>query len=661
MNNNELISVIVPIYNVERYLRRCVNSILDQTYQNIEVILVDDGSTDSSSNICDTYKLKDNRIKVIHKENGGLSDARNVGIEYAIGEYIAFIDSDDYIDARYLELLLASLRKNDADMAICNFKNVDEKGHGLYIDQSPICTENLTKDQLIYKYTLSNGYYYVVAWNKLYKRSVIGDIRFPKGKLHEDEFTCFLFAHNCQKIACIDDFLYFYVRRESGIMGSLSNTVNIKQLDRCEAKANRLLFQYEHGLNENINELFLSYYYEYESLKRKLRKISPEKIAVLDNQLKKISKDCYSLLNEKNKFKAKIPGTSFYLSKIYLKIKNLSIFRFYVNREAKQMWNTNPNSIHKKLYDYQSKKNKIFLVDTPIHGNLGDHAITVAEKRLLNSLYPNAQLIELLHNDLKYCKKDILALIKSDDVLYVHGGGFIGSLWKNEHDVFIDLLKNFKTNKIIVFPQTVFFNKEDKKLLKEFMSVLNDCSNLTMLLRDKQSFNFMKSLNVCCNLQYSPDVVMTLPYDDSMKRNDRILLCLRHDKEKVNDFSNLIKVLNDNNISYDYTDTVIDKDIFPSESKDAVYKKLNEFASYKMVICDRLHGMIFSAITDTPCIAFDNISKKVSGVNQWMDSYDFIKVFDRDITIDDINRLLSLSNYNYGYIKYEEILMKYLK
>ena len=122
-----LISIIIPVYNVEKYLDKCINSVLMQTYKNIEILLINDGSTDSSGQICESYAKKDSRIKVIHKENGGLSDARNVGIEHSTGSYIMFVDSDDYIDCNMASVLYNLLNSTNSDMAICNCTKVDEE------------------------------------------------------------------------------------------------------------------------------------------------------------------------------------------------------------------------------------------------------------------------------------------------------------------------------------------------------------------------------------------------------------------------------------------------------------------------------------------------------------------------------------------------------
>ena len=149
--NKSLISVIVPIFKVESYLGKCIDSILSQTYKNIEIILVDDGSPDSCPQICDLYSEKDNRIKVIHKNNGGLSDARNAGLIVSKGEYVCFVDGDDFVETEYVERLYTAIKKCNADLAICGFKYVDEKYNGLWRGESPINNEILDRDSFFSK------------------------------------------------------------------------------------------------------------------------------------------------------------------------------------------------------------------------------------------------------------------------------------------------------------------------------------------------------------------------------------------------------------------------------------------------------------------------------------------------------------------------------
>ncbi len=238
---NEKISVIVPVYKVEEYLDKCVESIVNQTYKNLEIILVDDGSPDNCPKMCDEWAKKDERIRVIHKQNGGLSDARNAGIDVATGEFMAFVDSDDYIALDMYEKLYTVLKNNDADVSICSFKSVDENGKEIdkYKDIKYVENEILDNEQAVNKLFESKNMAFVIAWNKLYKKDIFNNIYFAKGRIHEDEFAAHHILNASKKIACITDKLYLYCRRDVSIMGSKRN---IRHLDVGLAMIDRYYF-----------------------------------------------------------------------------------------------------------------------------------------------------------------------------------------------------------------------------------------------------------------------------------------------------------------------------------------------------------------------------------------------------------------------------------
>lgn len=217
---DELISVIIPVYNVQAYLVRCVDSVINQSYDNLEIILVDDGSLDNSSQICDELALKDRRIKVIHKTNRGLSDARNVGLEKSVGDYILFIDSDDFIHQKMVEKMYGIIQKNETDIVVCGIFRTDGEVHKAidfgYLNDVPVVSSQVAlQDILSYKCTIA-------AWNKLYKRSCIGDTRFIVGRYNEDlPFLFELFNKNL-RISYITEPLYYYFFNPNGITGKFS-------------------------------------------------------------------------------------------------------------------------------------------------------------------------------------------------------------------------------------------------------------------------------------------------------------------------------------------------------------------------------------------------------------------------------------------------------
>ena len=232
------ISIIIPIYNVEDYLPQCIDSVMNQTYENLDIILVDDGSPDSCPQICDDYALKDDRIKEIHQQNGGLSDARNAGVKIATGDFIAFVDSDDLVSLDFCQKLLAAALNNSAEIVECNYlkfkteREISTVANNCNNGNEIFDTQNAL--QFLMRENLKQ-----VVWNKLYRLGVVKNIQFPKGIINEDEFWTYKVFGNARKIMKIPDVLYFYRQQEESIMGQ---TYHIKRLDGLKALEERIVY-----------------------------------------------------------------------------------------------------------------------------------------------------------------------------------------------------------------------------------------------------------------------------------------------------------------------------------------------------------------------------------------------------------------------------------
>lgn len=227
-----LITVIVPVYKVEKYLHNCVDSVINQTYKNWELILVDDGSPDNCPQICDDYAAKDRRIKVIHKANGGVSSARNMAIDNAQGEYVAFLDSDDFWHADYLKILLDLSEKYSADIAQCSFVRGTDTVF-------PTINKRFKAKSFDNHSIFLKGFSKIIVWGKLYKRYTINDIRMPVGKYFEDDFTTWKWYYNAKKIAVTNQTLYYYTENNQSAM---AGHINEPRLDFIEAYEERIDF-----------------------------------------------------------------------------------------------------------------------------------------------------------------------------------------------------------------------------------------------------------------------------------------------------------------------------------------------------------------------------------------------------------------------------------
>lgn len=228
-----LISIIIPVYKAEKYLEKCIKCVVNQTYRNLEIILVDDGSPDKSGAICDQFAKTDSRVRVIHKENGGAATARNAGLDIMSGTYVAFVDADDYMEACYIETLYHLLTDGEAQVAICGFKTIDENGNPVFIDK--LHEENPVEDaetlQVVNKYTgndiilqdLQGHWEHVAPWGKLYQADLFEGIRYPHWPAYEDEHV-FIRVFDQVKVAVQSTKrLYYYVQHAGSLMNTSYN------------------------------------------------------------------------------------------------------------------------------------------------------------------------------------------------------------------------------------------------------------------------------------------------------------------------------------------------------------------------------------------------------------------------------------------------------
>ena len=222
MDKQGKISVILPVYNVYKYIERCINSLINQTYENIEICIVDDGSSDGSEVICDNYSLEDNRIKVYHQQNSGPSIARNKGLEMATGDYIFFMDSDDYLNLNTFSFLLKELEDKSADISCCAARIVNEKGEEKpYLEEKEyILNTEEALEHCMFRNTIGT-----VVWAKLYKRSVFQDVIFPEYKNAEDEYVVYRLVANSNKVVYTGKYLYSLFVHSDSLGGTGKNTV----------------------------------------------------------------------------------------------------------------------------------------------------------------------------------------------------------------------------------------------------------------------------------------------------------------------------------------------------------------------------------------------------------------------------------------------------
>lgn len=621
---NDLISIVVPIYHVEKYLNRCVESILKQTYSNLEIILVDDGSDDMCPKMCDEFAKIDSRIQVIHQENGGLSAARNAGIDVAKGKCIAFVDSDDCISEHYIEFLYRALEETKADIAQCVFAEFDE-------DSAPTFARNYTIPKIWNKMKAlrsqmvsGTNIISTVAWNKLYRSSLFIDIRYAPGKLHEDEFTTYRIFDKAASVAYIDIPLYGYFQNQTGITHSLPKSAHI---DGIEAKLER--YMYYKG-KEYYDLLLLAATDFFDALLAMARRMDQavdqerygERLQIYLTMAKAVlSLSDLNRLDRSILGKANTPKQMIRYFNAYLfggKIsKFLQIAKLKRMILIKRMMRRYRNEVRSLFVNYNPSKT-VFILGAVEYENLGDQAIVMAQKEFIHSCLPDYDIIEIREDLFGHVRDELRSLIKPESILTIPGGGNMGDVWFRDEERRRCVIEDYPDNRIVVFPQTIDYSdtEKGKKYLEESIKLYNSHQNLIICAREQVSFERMIMYYPKCRVILTPDIVLSFQPKLCQAR-ENVLICLRSDKEKKTSPLLLDEIriaANTAGFQYRYTDTIAASCVFRKDRDETVRDKLNEFASSKLVITDRLHGMIFAAITGTPCLALPNGNHKVKGV-----------------------------------------------
>lgn len=716
----ELISVIVPVYKVEAYLDECVASILGQMYRNLELILVDDGSPDNCGTMCDAWAQKDERVRVIHQENVGLSGARNTGVDKSSGKWIAFVDSDDAIHPQMLEKLYRAVHETEgARIACARFERQDEVSQEWMNARFAQAESMRLQGNDLWNFFYANeiNTQMVVAWNKLYDRELFSHLKYPLGRIHEDEFLTYRLLYQAQTVAWVDQPLYCYRQRAGSIMSS-ENTKAV--LDAMEAFVQRSAFVQEHLPEFAVKdyEVFTGHVERAELLCAE----DPQALAKIRRWGRQVFCRMYGKLPADQKrggaFHYMLPelykryrrlkeirkgeGTASFLhgcTQQAEEVKRLIaqgtpkeaegaltslIARLWRNRDvelsaadrrvyrrlcryagdgyrrlaaktgkksmlaraaalyvgmdayAALVGKRHPEALGLPAFDPQTLEKfaaqlrqfpqgrRFILLQTPEHGNLGDHAIAMAERRFLQKYFPTVPVIELPGFAFSSAAEKYKALLdRQRDTILIHGGGFIGSLWAEQEDNAQILLKKLKDFRIVVLPQTIFYDDETSEQTARSLAGYKNCPGLLMLVREEYSYQRAQRLLREVNFQLVPDMVLQLRYKGPRPQRKGIGLCLRSDKEGVLNAEAKARLAEMMGQTFPeeqvvYTDTVLPQDVPVQDREAAVQAKLEEFAGYKLMVTDRLHGMVFAALTGTPCLVLDNCDHKVRGVYEWV-------------------------------------------
>lgn len=632
------VSIIVPVYDVEPYLHRCIDSIRSQIFFNYELILVDDGSPDHCGEICDTYAEKDGRIHVIHQKNAGLSAARNTGINWALNqsdsEWITFIDSDDWVHPLYLESLYNAAKDNNVNVAICKYVRTE----GTSLPNLKKVTFCQMSPEDYYNEDRVNA---TVAWGKLYRKNLFDEIRFPIGKIHEDEYTTYKVLFQCERVAGINEPLYAYYQNPEGIM---SRPWSLKRLDILDALEAQVAFFDKHHQLNLANRQFFSWINKNIAAQEKIQNLPELSDKEKQVYIRRLQKKLREMLRKYRHYRwvsgLKRNDRWYYMNAypmmmrmvriwrpVKYSLKASSLIRFSVNcfsnltfgaEKLKALWK----------FAGETHKTDVVLLQSPLHGNLGDHAIAEAETCLLNANH-------ITYIDYPYKDIDVDSLshaVLKNKTILITGGGWLGNLWPNEEERFRATLAAFRRNRIIVFPQTVYFDlqtEEGNRYFEESKMAYGSHPDLIIFVRERYSYDFMKEYMPKVHVKLVPDMVMTLKPDIQKMKRKGALICLRGDKERIlsdEDERRLLETLRTRYTILTRTDTVLKEKVDLEHRKSAVQEKLSEFAAAELIVTDRLHGVIFAAITETPCIVLDSLSHKLRGCYEWLKDLEYIRL-----------------------------------
>lgn len=623
----ELISVIVPVYKVQDYLDACVASITGQTYQNLEIILVDDGSPDRCGQMCDEWAGRDARIKVLHQKNSGLSGARNAGLEVCRGAWVAFADSDDVLHPQMLETLYKALGADpDARIACCRFEKWEQPPKdwilASFVPVQPVRLSGAALWDFFYTNELNTQM--VVAWNKLYSRQLFDRLRYPLGRIHEDEFLTYRLLYQAGRVLWVDQPLYGYRQRADSIMHTESSRA---LLDALDAFVQRSAFVCDHLPDFAVKdyEVFTGQIDRAEQLCAG----DAGALAGVRRCGRQVFERVYPRLPGDQKRGGRFRYTLPALYHAYRRLK-AGLRRL---RHADGCESPDPRRYERfrQQLNAEASGRRFILVQTPEHGNLGDHAIAMAERRFLRRYFPDVPVAELPGFAFSCAAQAYRSLLDPRrDTILITGGGFAGSLWQQEEKNIQSVLRALKGFRIVMMPQTLYYEQENEAQARRSRRGYRAAGNLLFLAREKDTLERVRRLMPGLRCELFPDMVLFLRWEQPAGPRRGIGLCLRKDRESALDTpgrdrlaAQLRQALPDE--TFVWTDTVRPGKVPPELGDEAVHGKLEEFSSYRLIVTDRLHGMVFAALTGTPCIVLDNCDHKVRGVYDWLRQNPYVR------------------------------------
>ncbi|MFO7612594.1 MAG: glycosyltransferase [Clostridia bacterium] len=661
----EKVSVIVTVYNGEDHIGDCIDSIILQTYRNIELIVVDDGSTDMSGHICDDYAACHGWITCIHGENEGLSAARNKGLDEACGKYIIFMDADDHVEPGMISVAVERMKETEADVCIWGYYADFTDMAGRHIK----AIEHHAENRFYYGGDLGKiagfggatgllGY----AWNKIYRRSLIeeGGYRFEKGlSLIEDIVFNSQVLSRSKGICFIDALFTHYMQRSSQSMGKKFHEGHFKLIQRA-SEAMRGLYESWGADPKAVNCIIRRISFGY--LKSALISLQSSELSL--KQKKKLlvkfleSREGRAILESGGAgnltdrmvsfmLRCRFTGIVIWAYGVRVGMRSLPAGLFncvYLNNQIIRVklfikYLLSPSG--GEISGATAGDRKIIVALAADYGNLGDVAITVAQTKYLTGRFPGYQIVDFPISRTFTGMKQLKRVCSPDDIITLTGGGNTGDRYDDIEYCRQFMIRRFRRNTTVSFPQTVEFSKTRSgvKALAKAAKVYSGHRELILSARDRKSYEEYRNNFKDNECMLAPDAALLLETDCRGYERKGILMCMRDDGEKRISaekehalFTGLSGICETKMI-----DTHIDRcGMTPPQREAELENLLDAFKKARLVVTDRLHGMIFCAVTGTPCLSIDNGNRKISGVYEcWLKGLGFIDF----IFVTDINEM----------------------
>lgn len=637
-----LISIIVPVYNVESYLPHCLNSIIHQTYEKTEIIIVDDGSTDGSEEICDRYAQFDERIKVIHKANGGLSEARNIGIQESTGEIVAFVDADDWIDLNLLKTIMPFFDSDDIDIVCFGYYVTDGQaqkteflsGQVRYFDNST-SLEWLCRNEEIQSH----------AWSKLYRRSMFDGIQFPKNRYYEDIFIMHNVFSSAKRVVFLDRPLYYYLMRGTSITGCRKWENDYEQVLAFWRRYTELKKNENKAVTvHTVKCIILSAIYMLHTAKSVSKYEQNRALSNINDILDGIIVDSAVVellsVHEKIEFLIfrKMPVLYYPIYKMYVLggkrsiqvIKNLGDeFKRTIKVLIRIIEAYKCHHIYSEL---DKEQKKILLLGSPEYENLGDHAIAFYTSRFISKEI-GAKLYEITENQVNYCFNRVRKRISEEDLILLQGGGNFGDVYMDQEKIRERVVRAFPNNRVLLMPQSCFF----KNGISDDVRNLYSRKNVTLCAREIFSYEKMRE-NFCTQVMLAPDIVLSADIYLKNEKRKGVGLCFRNDIESSmnlyeKDYVSAIAQKHFRDLKT--ISTVLPYRVDVQGRGQELDKILYTVSGVELLITDRLHAMIFAVITNTPCIVIDNTTHKIRGTYSWLEGSQGVEFVEDPYMIED--------------------------